>query len=163
MEKIYGTKERQDCLVRIGRTKWMLFYGFGKDSESSESGWEYRHTFDHKPTLSEIRELIISTIDTATQEKIVRGFVWNDISVYLSTENQFNFKAAYDMAEMSQGETLPVKFKLGEDEAGHPIYHEFTSIDDIRDFYSKAMNHINQTLNDGWTEKDAVNLSVFTI
>ncbi|EOA56536.1 hypothetical protein [Phocaeicola massiliensis] len=48
MEKIYGTKKRQDCLVRTGRSKWILFYGFGKDDENSENGWEYRHTFDHK-------------------------------------------------------------------------------------------------------------------
>ena len=45
MEKIYGTKKRQDCLVRTGRSKWILFYGFGKDDENSENGWEYRHTF----------------------------------------------------------------------------------------------------------------------
>ncbi len=163
MEKIYGTKQRQDGLLHIGRSKWVLFYGFGKDDETNETGWEYRHTFDHKPTLSEVRELIISTIDKSTQEKIVAGFIWNHISVYLSTENQFNFKAAYDMAELSQGESLPVKFKLGEDEAGHPIYYEFTTLNDIRDFYTKAMKHINNTLNEGWVEKDGVNWNAFII
>lgn len=71
MEKIYGTKKRQDCLVRTGRSKWILFYGFGKDDENSENGWEYRHTFDHKPTLSEVKELVVSAINTATEEKII--------------------------------------------------------------------------------------------
>ena len=42
MEKIYGTKKRQDCLVRTGRSKWILFYGFGKDDENSENGWEWK-------------------------------------------------------------------------------------------------------------------------
>ena len=37
MEKIYGTKQRQDCLVRTGRSKWILFFGFWKDDEKSES------------------------------------------------------------------------------------------------------------------------------
>ena len=70
-----------------------LFYGFGKDDEASERGWEYRHTFDHSPTLSEVKELIISTINTATQEKIVNGFIWNEKPIYLSAENQLNFAA----------------------------------------------------------------------
>lgn len=90
MEKIYGTKKRQDCLVRTGRSKWILFYGFGKDDENSENGWEYRHTFDHKPTLSEVKELVVSAINTATEEKIINGFVWNGKAVYLSPENQLN-------------------------------------------------------------------------
>lgn len=163
MEKIFGTNRRQDSLVHTGHSKWILFYGFGKDDEASDTGWEYRHTFDHKPTLSEVRELIISTINAATEEKIINGFVWNGIPVYLSTENQFNFKAAYDMAEMSQGATLPIKFKLSEDGAGTPIYHEFADLGEFRDFYSKAMTYINQTLNDGWAEKDSVDWSVFTL
>ena len=60
MEKIYGTKQRQDCLVRTGRSKWILFFGFWKDDEKSESGWEYRHTFNRKPTLSEVKEIVVS-------------------------------------------------------------------------------------------------------
>lgn len=93
MEKIYGTKERQDCLMRVGQSKWILFYGFGKDDEASDTGWEFRHTFDHKPRLSEIKELVISAINSLTNDKIVNGFAWNNQPVYLSVENQLNYAA----------------------------------------------------------------------
>ena len=39
---------------------------------------------------------------------------WNDIPVWLSTENQLNFKSVYDMAVQAAGASLPVEFKLGE-------------------------------------------------
>ena len=36
-------------------------------------------------------------------EKIVSGFVWRDMQVWLSSENQFNYKAAYDLAVQTKG------------------------------------------------------------
>ena len=125
MEKIYGTKQRQDGLIHTGRTKWILFYGFGKDDEASERGWEYRHTFDHSPTLSEVKELIISTINTATQEKIVNGFIWNEKPIYLSAENQLNFAAI----ERNKNIPYPLTLKINEQEDGTPIYYTFDNVD----------------------------------
>lgn len=161
MEKIYGTSQRQDCLRRTGRTKWVLFYGFGRDDESSETGWEYRHIFDHKPTLPEVKTVIISAINAATDDKILRGFVWRDEPVWLSTENQFNYKAAYDLAVQTNGASLPVKFKFGTDNA--PAYHTFDNIDELRDFYSRAVAHVQQALDAGWEEKDNVNWGSFEL
>ena len=38
--KRFTVTKQQDCLVRTGRSKWILFYGFGKDDdENSENGW----------------------------------------------------------------------------------------------------------------------------
>lgn len=161
MEKIYGTKQRQDGLMRIGCSKWILFYGFGKDDEASESGWEYRYTFDHKPSLSEVKALVISSINAATDEKIKKGFVWRGEPVWLSTENQFNYKAAYDLAVQTGGASLPVKFKFGTDDT--PIYHTFDSIDELRDFYVQALAFVQQMLDDGWKEKDNVDWEKFKL
>lgn len=160
MEKRYGANERNDRLMQIGRNKWELIYGYGTDGIS---GWTWRERFAYKPTDAEIKNTIIIQINKIVDEVILNGFRWNDLPVYLSTENQFNFKAAYDIAEMSGGATLPVKFKLGEDETGQPQYWEFTSLDDFRDFYSKALNHVNSTLNAGWEEKDGVDWSVYEV
>lgn len=33
-------------------------------------GTKKRHTFDHKPTLSKVKELVVSAINMATEEKI---------------------------------------------------------------------------------------------
>ena len=94
-----------------------------------------------------------------TNETILSGFVWNGMSVWLSTENQFNYKVAYDLAVQSDGKTLPVTFKFGTDDV--PCYHTFTDIDELTDFYTKAMQHIQDTLADGWKRKDNFNLELY--
>lgn len=159
MEKIYGTKQRQDGLIHIGRTKWVLFYGFGKDDEASESGWEYRHTFDHNPTLSEVKELIISTINTATQEKIVNGFIWNEKPIYLSAENQLNFAAI----ERSGNIPYPLTLKINEQEDGTPIYQTFENASDFVAFSQAASLYVIETVQSGWVEKDNVDWTVFNL
>lgn len=159
MEKRYGATERCDCLMQIGRNKWELIYGYGTDGVS---GWTWRERFTHKPTADEIKNIIINQINKRVDEDILNGFKWNGITVYLSTENQLNFKVVYDMAERS-AETLPVKFKLGEDENGVPQYYEFTTIEDLRDFYNQAISHVNKTLTGGWAEKDNIIMEAFTL
>ena len=48
MEKIYGTTQRQDGLQRIGKNKWLLYFGY---YETEDGNYEYRHTFSRKPTM----------------------------------------------------------------------------------------------------------------
>ncbi len=159
MEKIYGATERQDGLYSIGRNKWELFYGFGKDNPDDESGYNWRQKFKQKPNLADIRAIIKETINNETDRKILEGFVWKGMPVWLSTENQFNYKAAYDLAVQTSGATLPVRFKFGTDEA--PVYYTFESIEDFSNFYTLAMVHINTVLNEGWAEKDLADSMTF--
>lgn len=159
MEKIYGATERQDGLYSIGRNKWELFYGFGKDNPDDESGYNWRQKFKQKPSLADIRAIIKETINNETDRKILEGFVWKGMPVWLSTENQFNYKAAYDLAVQTSGATLPVRFKFGTDAA--PVYYNFESLEDFADFYTQAMVHINTVLNEGWTEKDLADSMTF--
>lgn len=159
MEKIYGATERQDGLYSIGRNKWELFYGFGKDNPDDESGYNWRQKFKQKPSLADIRAIIKETINNETDRKILEGFVWKGMPVWLSTENQFNYKAAYDLAVQTSGATLPVRFKFGTDAA--PVYYTFESIEDFSNFYTLAMVHINTVLNEGWAEKDLADSMTF--
>lgn len=158
MEKIFGATERHDQLLVFGTERAMLIYGYG---EENGQGYDYRQSFDHKPTAEEIRDVIIAQINANTDEKILTGFVWQDKKVWLSTENEFNFKAAYDLAVQTGGMTLPVKFKLGEDDAGLPIYHTFSELSEFTDFYTKAIAYVNHTLNEGWLEKDSIDMTNF--
>lgn len=112
--------------------------------------------YDYKPTVTDIREVLIRRIDTETDERILSGFTWNGLPVYLSKESQFNFKAAYDLAIQTGGANLPIKFKLGEDAEKRPVYYDFTSIAEFMDFFVKAMDYINITLNEGWARKDSI-------
>lgn len=114
-----------------------------------------------KPTLDEIKELVYSQINKSTDEAIISGFIWNGMGVWLSTENQFNYKAAYDLAVQTQGGSLPIKFKFGG--VYDPVYYEFTDIAEFTDFYSKAMTYVNATLSDGWDKKDNFDWSIFDL
>ncbi|MBQ4589116.1 MAG: hypothetical protein IJA95_07500 [Bacteroidaceae bacterium] len=94
-------------------------------------------------------------------KKILEGFVWNDMSVWLSTENQFNYKAAYDLAIQTGGMNLPIKFKFGTTD--EPVYHTFETLEELSDFYVKAMAYINTCLEEGWIEKDSINWEDYKI
>lgn len=154
--KVYGAKERHDQIVKISDTNYLLIFGFGKDGDNS---YQYRKNYDHKPSVEELKADIEILINKETDATILNGFVWNGKSVYLSTENQINFKAAYDLAVQTDGATLPIKFKLGEDGVGNPVYHTFQKLESFTDFFTKAFSYISKTLNEGWTEKDGVNYS----
>lgn len=156
MEKRYGATERHDRLMKIGRNKWELIYGYGTDGVS---GWTYRERFTRKPTQDEIKEIIIAQINRNVEEKILCGLVWKDMPIWLSTENQFNYKAAYDLAVQTGEQSLPVKFKFGTDE--QPVYHTFTTLDDLQEFYMTSLAFVQQVLDEGWQEKDNLDLSVF--
>lgn len=158
MEKRYGATERNDRLMKIGRNKWELIYGYGTDGVS---GWTYRERFTRKPTMEEIKEIIIAQINRNVEEKILCGLVWKEMPIWLSTENQFNYKAAYDLAVQTSGQSLPVKFKFGTVEA--PVYHTFTTLEELQEFYMTSLAFVQQVLDDGWQEKDTLDLSVFTL
>lgn len=161
MEKVYGSPKRQDGLYKIGRNKWELIYGFGKDNENDDTGWNWRQRFSRKPAVDEVKAMIVSQINTETDRKILSGFMWQGIQVWLSQENQMNFKAAYDLSVQTAGAILPIKFKLGEESDGKPIYHIFSEMDEFRDFYTKALTYINKMLTDGWEEKDSIDMTVY--
>ena len=81
--------------------------------------------------------------------------------VWLSDENQRNYKAAYDLAVQTGGETLPVVFKFGSDE--QPVYHTFNTLDELKEFYMSVYRHIERCLADGWANKDAVDYGVYEL
>ena len=156
MEKRYGATERSDRLMKIGRNKWELIYGYGTDGVS---GWTYRERFEYKPTLEEIKEIIIAQVNRNVEEKILCGLMWRDMPIWLSTENQFNYKAAYDLAVQTGGQSLPVKFKFGTDEA--PVYYTFTTLEELQEFFMTSLAVVQRVLDEGWQEKDNLDLSVF--
>lgn len=152
-----GAEKRQDQVIKIGVKNYLLIYGYGTDEDGN--GYNFRKNYDHKPTKTELKEDITQLIDGITDSKILQGFRWDEVSVYLSTENQMNFKAAFDLNMQTGGLMLPVKFKLGEDAEGNAVYHTFENMDDFTDFYTSAVSYINQCLNEGWAEKDSLDMS----
>ena len=154
-----GAEKRQDQVINIGVKNYLLIYGYGTDEDGN--GYNFRKNYDHKPTKTELKEDITQLIDGITDSKILQGFRWNEVSVYLSTENQMNFKAAFDLNMQTGGLMLPVKFKLGEDAEGNAVYHTFENMEDFTNFYTSAVSYINQCLNEGWAEKDSLDMSSY--
>lgn len=119
---------------------------------------------DHKePHLdrAHLKKVAIDYVNQKTDERILCGFVWNGINVWLSDENQRNFSEAQRVAMITNGQSLPMTFKLGEDADGNPVYHEFTSVEELTGFYLAAVAYINQCLNEGWQEKDSIDMTSF--
>lgn len=147
--------------------RWKLHFGFepfyevdeeGNKTETELGTWS-ETILPFKPSLEQLKKLVLDAINKEVDEKILSGFVWKEMPVWLSTENQFNYKAAYDLAVMSQGQSLPVMFKFGTTE--NPVYYHFSTLEDISDFYVSAMTYINTTLAEGWQKKDAIDWSVY--
>lgn len=113
------------------------------------------------PTIQAIKDIILAYYNEQIDNKILSGFEWNGYKVWLSSENQFNYKAAYDLAVQTQGASLPVTFKFGSDT--EPQYHIFTTLEDLHNFYTSAISYINTTLAEGWQIKDSIDWSKYEI
>lgn len=159
MEKVFGTEERHDSLIEHGTKKVTLIYGFG---EENGQGYDYRHTFDHRPTHAEVKDVIHSQINADTDQKVLSGCVWNGKNVWLSAENQRNFSEAQRAAMISNGAKLPITFKIGEAN-GEPIYHQFQTVDELTEFYLYVVDYIQNCIGEGWVLKDAASQWVKTL
>lgn len=164
MNKVFGEITLY-APIRIHGKRTIVSYDFQEVGDGVNATWNelyYSHREKVYPAFEKVKNDIIADINAKTDEKILSGFVWNNKPVWLSSENQFNFKAAYDLAVQTNGKSLPVKFKLGETEDGEPVYHTFETLEEITDFYTKAIAFINQCLNEGWEMKDSIDWSVYT-
>ena len=167
MLRITNLKSKFIPLSPMASGRWKLHFGFVPYYEVDEEGNKVETQLGtwtealvpFKPSLEQLKKLVLDAINKEVDEKILSGFVWKDMHVWLSTENQFNYKAAYDLAVMSQGQSLPVTFKFGTTES--PMYYTFETLDGISDFYISAMAYINSTLAEGWKLKDSIDWSVY--
>lgn len=142
-----------ECInKRLGKWRVRCDYVI-EDNEKESVSFEERD-FLHKPTIDEVQDFVVGVENDKIDSAILSGFEWNGMKVWLSSENQFNYKAAYDLAVQTGGASLPVTFKFGTTE--EPIYHEFATVAELTDFYTQAMAHVNSVLAEGWAKKDAL-------
>jgi hypothetical protein len=137
--------------------KWRVRWDVETNEDGSASYME--EELGHRPDAEEIRLLVSQWYNANTDARILSGFEYDGQPVWLSSENQFNYKAAYDLAVQTDGQNLPVTFKLGTDD--EPYYRTFDTVADLQDFYVKAMKHIQDALSEGWRKKDALDLALY--
>lgn len=153
MIRVTNINEKYIPIARRGRGVTIAF-DYEPMQDSDKVGTWTVHTFASVPSFTQIQTFITSAINKRTDELILSGFTWNGMQVWLSSENQFNYKAAYDLAVQTNGANLPTVFKFGDNT--NPVYHKFDTVEELSDFYMKAMSYINNCLAIGWAKKDAI-------
>ena len=133
--------------VSEDQSRVVVMYGLNP-TEGEMAEW-YQLDFyrkQGKPTFEQAKAAIIADINERVKAKIIGGFVWNDKPVWLSEENQMNFAQA----------VVPATFKIGEQADGTPIYQEFATKTELKNFVEACVAHKQQCLTDGWAEKDGI-------
>lgn len=148
VEPIYSeeTKFKNSAFVKTGRLVPTGTYNAYEANLFSVS---------KKVTFNDILNKLNTEIDKYVADKILRGFKWNRYKVWLSKENQQNY-ASWLTAVKVNPEILPLKAKFNIGLMNDVVYYDFTSIEELEDFYTKAIKFINDTINEGRKMKDFV-------
>lgn len=157
MNKVYGLKE-EFTPIRSDRSRLIISYNCQAEKDNIHATWceIYFYKKPH-PYVSdeEIKAAIIEDINNEVKRLIIETMTWDGKQVWLSIENQQNYKSASDVAKETDGENLPVKFKFGgEDE---PEYITFETIESLKEFWLACCGHIRECLSYGWNLKDSIN------
>ena len=148
----------KQCIVRWDYNPITKINNKGIEVETPLATWQ-EEIFNYIPSLEEIKNLILNFYNKEVDNKILDGFIWKNMKVWLSNENQFNYKALYDIAIQTDGKSLPFIVKFGT--TSNPIYYEFKTIEDLTDFYFSSLSHIQNTLKEGWRKKDNINWKLY--
>lgn len=158
MNKVYG-RLSDFGLIRRDFSRHIIGYNLTPVGDGEHYTWNeiYLYKKQHPTlTMEDVKQLITEDINAMTKEKILSGFEWNGIKVWLSDANQRNFSDAQRIAVQTEGESLPVRFKLGETSEGEAIYHTFETLRDINNFYLAMVQYIQECLTNGWAMKDGM-------
>ena len=114
----FGKVEPNTCLHETSRRKCrciaagmhepgqkQVAHPLGRAKEGRRFRFLHGEEFNHKPTDEEIRSTVTAWYNRETDKAILSGFIYEGIPVWLSSENQFNYKAAYDLAVQTGGRT----------------------------------------------------------
>ncbi|MCM1139004.1 MAG: hypothetical protein NC453_10590 [Muribaculum sp.] len=155
MEKRYGSPKRQDGIYKVGRNKYDLFYGFGKDNESDETGWNWYQRFDHQPSLDEIKETIVSQIKAESDERLRFGIQWNGFVV------EYSETLKTDLIGIIVGlqgglMSFPQKINLGSNADGTPNTYTFTSLEELGSLAALVGSHRSNCSDEEWKDIEAL-------
>lgn len=158
MNKVSGLQS-DFAYLREDASRTIIGYGLNKPEDREFYEWYEVYIYKKQKgniNFKDVKDAILEDINSQTDEKILSGFVWNNINVWLSAENQRNFSETQRMAEKYGDAVLPLRFKLGENENEEAVYHTFETVEELDDFYTKAFRYVNECLNEGWQRKDNV-------
>jgi hypothetical protein len=144
-------------IEHIGHKRWEVFYGYG---EEDGVGYQYRVVVTHRPSLDEVKAMVLSRINQNVQERILSGMRYRGRMVWLSAENQRNIAMGYALAKGGDLEELPT-VKLGTDD-DFELY-TFEDVEELVGFAKAVQEHIEDSLYEGRAEKDSVDWSAYSV
>lgn len=160
MRKVYSSSRDfllVECINQYA-DKWVVRFDIIDEEEEGVSYME--EEFLGTPSPEAIKELLINYINMRVQREIVEGMVWKGHKIWLSQENQNNYKSAFDLAVHTGGSNLPYRIKA---EGVDSEYYTFDTVDDITDFIVSVNSHISSVIEAGWKAKDSVDWDQYTV
>ena len=149
---MYGPKE---CYAPIRENATQVIISYDKVADGKKNAYWHEVYFNKnrnaKPSLDQIKEAVLADINQRVKAKIIGGFVWTGINVWLSTENQMNFVQAI----------APVTLKIGENEEGEAVYQQFDTREELKAFADACILWRQQCLQEGWQKKDSIDWSPY--
>lgn len=171
MNKVFGSKDLY-APIRKDYGRVIVCYEYNDEPDGQNGTWyEIYGISKNNLNFQNVKNAIVTDINAQTDEKILNGYEWtilhgNDagktVKVWLSAENQNNFKAFHDAVKEYPGiDAFPVTYKLAEDENGNPIYETFENMGALSQFYLGIVSYIKQTISEGWARKDSIDWSAY--
>lgn len=155
--KVFGASGPQNQLVTINPHRYLVIYGYG---EENGNGYNWRKEYDHKPTLSELRDDIFALINEQTQEAIKTGLRIDGRIVWLDENNQRNYAATAALVAAHRA-MFPVHVKVGTYD--DPSYLSFDSEDGFLGFAEKVNGHITYCVEEAWREKEEIDWTRYDV
>lgn len=170
MSKVFGLTERYAPL-REETTRIVARYGKEQYDDKNSTWYEVYFNKNQYPvvTLQDIKTAIIADINVGTTERITQGFPYTikhgaqqgtEVNVWLSKENQSDFHAMHQNVD---GLTFPVRYKVGEDTEGNPVYEEFADREEIHAICQATAVHVLTCQQQGWKMKDSIDWNVYDV
>ena len=158
MSKMHGPKE---CYVPVRENASQVIISYDFEADGKKNAYWHEVYFNKnrnaKPSLDQIKEAVLADIDARTDKKSEYGYTWDGKPVRLNWENRQNFKAVHDAAAMYPEQVpFPQTFKLGVDEDGEDVFHEFKSMEELAQFYLGGLAWIAQCVEEGWHKKKSM-------
>lgn len=172
MNKVFGLKS-EFAYLKEDASRIVISYNL---TEVDDTHAEWVEVYVYKKQRShldfaEIKKAIIDDINATTDEKILNGYEWTilhgddegkTVKVWLSKENQENFKTKHDAAAAYPNlVTFPMKYKISEDEEEKAVYEVFQSFEELVQFYLGGLAYIETCYQEGWAIKDNFDFSPY--